>query len=151
MVDESFLAGVDRWVGVLGRLRNVVRQEVVESQLAAVLADRGVRNARVLDVGCGQGTQALALARAGHHVTGLDISTELLKRFETTLAGEPDEVRTRVRLLHGPGEAAPELVDGPFEVLLCHGVFGVSRRPRPDPVRAVTGRGAGRDVVAAGA
>jgi len=123
MTDVPFLAGVDRWVGVLGRLRDVVRQEMVARQLATVLEERGVRDARVLDVGCGQGTQALALARVGHRVTGLDISTELLARFENTLAGEPDEVRARVRLVHGSGEAAPELTPGPFDVVLCHGVL----------------------------
>jgi len=121
--DVSFLAGVDRWVGVLGRLRDVVRQEVVAAQLAEVLARRGLRNTRVLDVGCGQGTQALALARAGHQVTGLDVSTRLLERFHATLAGEPDEVRARVRLLHGHGESVPDLAPGPFEVILCHGVL----------------------------
>jgi len=79
--------------------------------------------ARVLDVGCGQGTQALYLARAGHEITGIDSSTELLATFEAALALEPAEVAARVRLIHGAGENAPELVRGAFDVVLCHGVL----------------------------
>jgi len=77
----------------------------------------------VLDVGCGQGTQALHLARAGHEITGIDSSSELLAAFATALAGEPPEVAARVRLIHGAGEDAPELVRGAFDVVLCHGVL----------------------------
>lgn len=63
--DPGFLAAVDQWVGVLGRLRDMVRQHVVATQLADVLSKRDLRAVRVLDVGCGQGTQALLLARSG--------------------------------------------------------------------------------------
>lgn len=114
---------MDQWVADLGRLRDVVRQHVLNAQLAEAVAKRGLGRARVLDVGCGQGTQSLWLARAGHEVTGLDISTELLSRFTETLAVEPAEVRDRVRLVHGLGEAAPEATPGPFDVILCHGVL----------------------------
>ncbi len=31
-------------------------------------------NAKVLDIGCGQGRDALFIARLGHHVTGVDLS-----------------------------------------------------------------------------
>lgn len=118
-----FLAGVDEWLGVLGRLRDVVRQEVLAAQVTEVLRSRDLVRARVLDVGCGQGTQALQLARAGHDVTGLDISTDLLARFAEALRAEPADVQARVRLVHGPGEQAPDLVDGSYEVILCHGVL----------------------------
>lgn len=119
----TFLGAVGQWLAVLGGLRDVVRQHVLAAQLTQVLATRGLSRARVLDVGCGQGTQAMLLARAGHEVTGLDISAELLGRFAEALASEPAEVRARVCVLEGPGEAAPQIAPGPFEVVLCHGVL----------------------------
>ncbi len=122
-VNIRFLAGVDAWIGVLGRLRDVVRQHVLAAQLAEVLAVRGPGLARVLDVGCGQGTQALLLARAGHEVTGLDISADLLTLFESQLSAESAELRSRVQLVLGPGEAAADLAPGPFDLILCHGVL----------------------------
>ena len=116
-------AGEQRWAESLGLLREVVRQELVSRQLSELLTARNADAARVLDVGCGQGTQALTLARAGHHVTGLDVSTELLARFEQTLRDEPPEVRARVHLVEGAGEDAATLTPGPYDVLLCHGVL----------------------------
>src|SRR5450755_4717872 len=100
---NPFAAGTARWIGVLGRLRDVVRQEVLRSQLAG-LPQLDRPPARVLDVGCGQGTQALHLARAGHAVTGIDASAELLAAFGHALAGEPAAVAARVRLIRGAGE-----------------------------------------------
>jgi S-adenosylmethionine-dependent methyltransferase len=115
-------AGAPGWVGVLGRLRDVVRQEVLAAQLAG-LQQLAAPPARVLDVGCGQGTQALRAARAGHEVTGIDSSGELLARFEQALAAEPAAVSARVRLVHGAGEQAPDLVSGRFDLVMCHGVL----------------------------
>jgi S-adenosylmethionine-dependent methyltransferase len=118
----AFRDGVPGWIGVLGRLRDVVRQEVLASQLAGLPQLSG-QPARVLDVGCGQGTQALRAARAGHEVTGIDSSPELLALFEEALAAEPAGVSGRVRLIHGAGERAPELVTGRFDLVMCHGVL----------------------------
>jgi SAM-dependent methyltransferase len=121
-----FDAGAGNWIGVLGRLRDVVRQEVLRTQIASLPHPAGLpagRPLRVLDVGCGQGTQALHLARAGHQVTGLDSSAELLGRFAAALASEPAGVVGRVDLIEGVGERAPELAAGPFDLVLCHGVL----------------------------
>jgi S-adenosylmethionine-dependent methyltransferase len=115
--------GAHRWGQRLGGLRDVVRQEVVARQLSELLDDLPPRPLHVLDAGCGQGTQALRLAHAGHTVTGLDPSAELLDRFAAELSRQPRAVRGRVQLIRGRGEAALELTHGPFDLILCHGVL----------------------------
>ncbi|MBN1265115.1 MAG: class I SAM-dependent methyltransferase [Anaerolineales bacterium] len=52
----------------------------------------------VLEVGCGTGRVLLPAARAGCRITGLDLSTEMLKVCRASLAQEPPEVRDRVSL-----------------------------------------------------
>lgn len=126
-----FAPAVDRWVELLGRVRDVVRQDVLAGQLDALVQQRGAQRRRVLDAGCGQGTQALRLARAGHDVTGLDPSAELLGHFRAALDAEPAEVRDRVRLVEGTGEEAPLLAPGPYDLVLCHGVLMYLDDPTP--------------------
>ena len=125
-MENRFAAGVDQWARQLGHVRDAVRQALVAEQLDELLdelLDGALTDgpARVLDVGCGQGTQALRLARLGHTVTGLDLSPDLLGRFRSALDDEPEEVRRRVTLVEGPGESAASL--GSFDLVLCHGVL----------------------------
>lgn len=131
----------ERWVRGLGGVRGAVRQVLVARQLDERLAEcfpRG-RRLRVLDVGTGQGTQALRLARAGHEVTGLESDPELLTRARSVLSGEPAEVRGRVRLLEGHGrETGVHFTPGSFDLVLCHGVL--MHVEEPDPVLAGLGR-----------
>jgi S-adenosylmethionine-dependent methyltransferase len=135
-VSTSFTGHEARWQARLGKLRDVVRQELVARQLAAELGPPPVR---IIDLGCGQGTQALRLARRGYEVTGVDASAELLARFERDLAAEPAEVRARVRVERGLIEDwAERPVVSRAEAVLCHGVLMYAADPDP-LVRAVAG------------
>jgi S-adenosylmethionine-dependent methyltransferase len=121
---NRFESAAGRWLGVVGRLRDVVRQELVTAQLVELLGTPAAgASLRILDIGCGQGTQAIALARLGHDVTGLDPSRQLLDALDAALAVEPADVRGRVHPVEGPGEDAPGLVGGGFDAVLCHGVL----------------------------
>jgi S-adenosylmethionine-dependent methyltransferase len=135
-MSTAFTAGEQNWQARLGKLRDVVRQELLTRQLGAQLPPPPVR---IIDLGCGQGTQALRLARRGYQVTGVDASADLLGRFERNLAAEPAEVRTRVRVQRGLIENYAERAGGSrFAAVLCHGVLMYA--PDPDPIlRAVAG------------
>lgn len=69
----EFRGGEQQWIRRLGNLRNLVRQEMIRRQVA----DHARAGMTVLDVGCGQGTQAVELAALGCSVTGVEPSLEL--------------------------------------------------------------------------
>ncbi|MET9113107.1 methyltransferase domain-containing protein [Streptomyces longwoodensis] len=79
---------------------------------------------RVLDVGMGQGTQALRLARLGHQVTGLEQDATMIAAARAALSGEPEGIRERMRIIEGDGrETGAHFLPGSFDVVLCHGVL----------------------------
>jgi len=128
-VSTAFTAGEQNWQARLGKLRDVVRQELVARQLEQELPPPSVR---IIDLGCGQGTQALRLARRGYDVTGVDASAELLARFGRDLAAEPAEVRGRVRAERALIEDYAERTGvSRFPAVLCHGVLMYLADPEP--------------------
>jgi len=124
--DFVFGPGVTTWRAGLGKLRDAVRQELVAGQLAGHLPPpttaEGVAGVAVLDLGCGQGTQAIRLARAGYQVHGIDLSDELLAVARAAAAAEPGEVRQRLRFDRGDLLQLGSDVSGRFDVVCCHGV-----------------------------
>ncbi|MEV0306859.1 class I SAM-dependent methyltransferase [Nonomuraea fuscirosea] len=126
-----FSGAEDRWREGLGTLRDVVRQELVTRQLAGHLP---ATPCRILDVGSGQGTQALRMAARGHHVTALDASRELLGLLEAGI-----QPGMRVRTVHAEAERLGELFEpGGFDAVLCHGVLMYF--DDPDPLIAAMAR-----------
>jgi SAM-dependent methyltransferase len=87
---------------------------------------------RVLDVGMGQGTQALRLARLGHQVTGVEQDATMIAAAREALAAQPDGIRERVRLVQGDGrDTGVHFLPGSFDVVLCHGVLMYVEEPDP--------------------
>ncbi|GAA2522038.1 MULTISPECIES: methyltransferase domain-containing protein [Streptomyces] len=90
------------------------------------------RRLRVLDVGMGRGTQALRLARAGHQVTGLERDAAMIATAREALAGEPEGIRERMRIIEGDGrDTGVHFLPGSFDVVLCHGVLMYVEEPDP--------------------
>jgi SAM-dependent methyltransferase len=84
----------------------------------------------VLDVGTGTGVVAVTAARIGAHVTGLDLTPELLEeaRVNARIAGTESIVWTE-----GDAEHLP-YPDGSFDVVVSQ--FGHMFAPRPDVAMA---------------
>ncbi len=101
--------------------------EVHTTPCAARLVKRaGVRSGqRVLDVACGTGVVSVTAARVGAHVTGLDLTPELLER-----ARENARIaRVEIDWHEGDVEKLP-FGDAAFDVVLSE--FGHIFAPRPE-------------------
>jgi SAM-dependent methyltransferase len=116
---SNFSKGVDKWKNKLGLLRDEIRQELVTKQLSEYLPPVS-GTVTILDIGCGQGTQAIRLAQAGYHVVGIDPSEELLK-----IAKENSRHKSlkNLKFLKGTLEDLPPEAGTDFDVVCCHGVL----------------------------
>src|ERR1700694_1163741 len=88
----------------------------------------GARGLRVLEIGCGLGTDGAQFAKAGAHYTGVDLTEAAIelarKRFE--IAGLPGEFRVA-------DAENLDFADESFDRIYSHGVV----HPPPDTARAV--------------
>ena len=96
--DGTFGDGRPGWLGGLDHVRNVVRQELISRQLDKHLPEPP---ARILDVGAGQGTQSIRLARLGHQVLAVEPDPEMRAIFQSAVSAEEAEVAERVTLRAG--------------------------------------------------
>jgi len=72
---------------------------------------------RVLDVACGTGLHARALAERGVHVVAADASEAMLREAEVST----DDVGGLIEWVHAPMERIGQEVAGPFDAIICMG------------------------------
>jgi SAM-dependent methyltransferase len=101
----------------------------------AMLEKHAGPHQRILDVGCGPGVISLELARAGHHVVGIDVSKSAIRVARETLASNPfregfGSLEYRVLPFMG--------ARGSYDVLLFSGAIHHFRDPKEVVARATT-------------
>lgn len=125
----TFDVARERWLGGLGNVRNVVRQEIIARQLSKHLPDRP---GRVLDVGAGQGTQSLRLARAGHRVVAVEPDPRMRAQLRAALDADPADVGEKVQVVAGSvGDLGSAIAAEGYDVVLCLGVLMYLPESRP--------------------
>ena len=111
-----------------GRIRYAVVADTLRRNVSMLSPADGGPGLRVLDVGGGDGLDAVPLAAAGHRVTVLDSAPDLLAdaRANAARAGVPlDCVEAGVDDL----PALLPLLGGAFDVVLCHFVLPYREDP----------------------
>jgi SAM-dependent methyltransferase len=113
--------------------------KTTETEIDAILARVALRpRAAVLDVPCGAGRHAIALAKRGHDIVGLDYAKTYLA--EARRAARKAGVATRTRFLRGDMRRVARLVPaGKFDLALSlYNSFGYFDR-RSDDLKVVRG------------
>ncbi len=89
----------------------------LDPDIARALGDLGLAGKAVLDLGCGPGTQAVALARLGFSVTAVDVSWSAVQAATRLAEAEDVDIEFHVDdVLHS------RLADS-FELIIDRGVF----------------------------
>jgi SAM-dependent methyltransferase len=127
--DSTFGNALPAWLDGLGSVRNVVRQEMISRQLGKHLR---MPSARVLDVGAGQGTQSIRLARAGHQVLAVEPDPGMRGVFLAALGAEPAEVQDRVTWREGSVGSLAAVTGGEtYDAVLLLGVLMYLQESKP--------------------
>lgn len=109
----------------------MVRQQLAARFVAENLPHLG-RPLDILDAGCGQGTQSIRLALAGHRVVGLDGDGRMLDAFREAIDDLPPEAAARITVAHGLVESASATFGtAAFDAVMCHGVLMYVPDPWP--------------------
>jgi S-adenosylmethionine-dependent methyltransferase len=98
-----------------------LRFAIVAHALGLTIAHAGGGAWRILDVGGGDGGDAIPLAVAGHAVTVLDPSASMLAKLAQDAAEAG--VSERARGVRGDLDAITGLAHQPFDLVLCHFVL----------------------------
>ncbi len=91
------------------------------TELRRVMAELRLPPCRVLELGCGAGTNSLWLAQQGHDVTAVDLADEALQRGRAKADG------LKLRFVAADVLALPDLGE-PFDFFFDRGCYHVVRR-----------------------
>jgi 2-polyprenyl-6-hydroxyphenyl methylase / 3-demethylubiquinone-9 3-methyltransferase len=120
---EKFSALAHRWWDPEGEFRPL--HQINPLRLEWIAGHAELAGASVLDVGCGGGILAEAMARRGAHVTGIDLSEKALRVAELHLHESKLDIRYR--------KVSVEECTGEFDVVTCMELL----EHVPDPQRMV--------------
>ena len=92
-------------------------------EFVAFFAEYPGRNSTVLDLGCGQGRDALFIARLGHHVRGIDVS-------ETGIAQMLDDAKAEGLAVQGQvADVTDYTPESSFDVVIIDRVLHMLKQP----------------------
>ena len=104
-----------------GRLRYVVASAILQRFLTGSAL-------QILDLGGGNGVEALPLAAQGHHVTIVDYSSAMLEAAER--AARARGLETHLTLYQAEVAALPDLfTEARFDLVLCHNLLQYVESP----------------------
>jgi len=109
----KFEAMADLWWQPRGEFKAL--HEINPVRLAYVRARSGLKGKRVLDVGCGGGLLAEAMAREGARVTGIDMVGAALAEARRHAA----DARVAVDYREGTAEGWAQSHDGTYDLVTC--------------------------------
>lgn len=86
----------DEWYGEL--ILDTIPDEITKQQVTLLIKSLSLDpNKAIMDLGCGKGRHALALAREGFHVTALDFSQVYIDQLNTQAVREKLPVQTKIQ------------------------------------------------------
>ena len=86
------------------------------------VAARMPRDATVLDIGCGEGRNALFLAKRGFDVTAVDMSGSAIRKLRALAKNEGIDIRTEV------ADMCTYPLDSMFDLIMSHGCLHLVER-----------------------
>ena len=129
IVSESiFTEKLEEWRKNQEQPWNLLRYRLTERNLLDAVGEHGPL--QILDVGGGDGRDALPLARRGHTVTLVDYVPEMLAEAERRAAETGVAARIQTRLVDLATGTLP-VAAGTFDVVLCHNVIQYLAAPQP--------------------
>lgn len=84
---------------IIAERQKVTADTIKEVKILSEVIQNNFKNKKIdiLDAGCGYGRLSIPLARQGHHITGVDLSSQLLEMFKKQLKNEKKELKVDIK------------------------------------------------------